>query len=56
MAEIAVWGQHDCWVVAMCRGPRRLYVVLEQQGKEGLLPACEAADEFAQAHFPGLFT
>ncbi len=55
MAETAVWGQHDCWVVALCRGPRRLYVVLEQQGKEGLLPACQAADDFARTHFPGLF-
>ena len=53
--EVAVWGHNDCWVVAMCRGPRRLYLVLEQQGKEGLLPACRAAEEFAHTHFPGLF-
>lgn len=55
-AYTAVWGQHDCWVVARCQGPRRLYVVLEQQGKEGLLRACNTADDFAQARFPGLFT
>ena len=54
-AEIAVWGHHDCWVVAKCQDRRRLYVVLEHQSKEGLTDACRSADSFAHVHFNGLF-
>ena len=53
--EVAVWGQNDCWIVAKCRGARRLYVVLEQRGNEGLVDTCRNADSFASAQFPGLF-
>ena len=54
-AQVAVWGMQDCWVMATCVGRRRLYVVLEQRGKEGLLDACETAEHFARTHFAGMF-
>ena len=54
-AEVAVWGCHDCWVIGQCQAGKRLYVVLEHQGKEGLTDACKSVDAFAQHHFPGAF-
>ena len=53
--EVTVWGQHDCWVSAKCSGQHQLFVVLEQQGKEGLLDACGCTEAFAKTQFPGLF-
>ena len=54
-AELAVWGYHDCWVVAKGQGKRQLYTVLEQQNKEGLMDACKTVDSFAKTHFECLF-